>query len=360
VKFREYQLEAQKTDQVPCTRSEKHGVGIMVPLLGLAGEAGTLLTEYKKWLREGSSYQILKERVTEELGDILWYVANIASKEELDLDAIAVENLGKAKGRWLPPQSGRSDRTRLFDDDFPPSEQLPRRFQLEFGEDVSASGVKVKMLMNGQPLGNELTDNAYESDGYRYHDVFHLAYAAVLGWSPVIRKLMGCKRKSAPRVDQVEDGGRATAIEEGISALVFGYAHDHANFEAVDHVDYGILRTIKQLTSHLEVRECSEHQWQDAILQGFCAWRQLQSYRKGILIGDLSTRRIEFAQAAESCWSLQPKRNRSTGRDDGASANQLPDRHETGDRIYALTAHRGYQSVRPSKNGHGATRRLKG
>lgn len=294
--FREYQLEAQKTDQVPGTRTQEDGKGIMVPLLGLAGEAGTLLTEYKKWLREGSSYQIFKERVTEELGDILWYVANIASKEELDLDVIAGENLRKAKSRWLPPQSSQPDRMRLFDETFPPSEQLPRYFEVEFGEDVSASGVKVKMQMNGQRLGNELTDNAYESDGYRYHDVFHLAYAAVLGWSPVIRKLMGCKRKSDPSVDQVEDGGRATAIEEGISALVFGYAHDHAYLEGVDHVDFGILRTIKQLTSHLEVRACSEHQWQDAIVQGFHAWRQLQHRRKGILIGNLPARRIEFVQ----------------------------------------------------------------
>lgn len=298
--FREYQLEAQRTDQVPGTRTQEAGAGIMVPLLGLAGEAGTLLTEYKKWLREGSSYQIFKERVTEELGDILWYVANIASKEELDLDVIATENLRKAKSRWLPPEGGQPEPMRLFDEAFPRSEQLPRRFQVEFGEDVSAGGVKVKMHMNGQPLGNELTDNAYESDGYRYHDVFHLAYAAVLGWSPVIRKLMGCKRKSDPGIDQVEDGGRATAIEEGISALVFGYAHDHAYLEGVDHVDYGILRTIKQLTSHLEVRACSEHQWQDAILQGFCAWRQLQSHRKGILIGDLSTRRLEFAEPPRS------------------------------------------------------------
>jgi hypothetical protein len=66
--------------------------------------------------------------------------------------------------------------------------------------------------------------------------------------------------------------------------------------EGVDHVDYGILRTIKQLTSHLEVRACSEHQWQDAILCGFAAWRQLQNHRKGILVGDLERRTLEFEQ----------------------------------------------------------------
>lgn len=294
MKFREYQLEAIKTDQVPGGRNDGNGAGIMVPLLGLAGESGTLLTEYKKWLREGSSYQIFKDRVVEELGDILWYVSNIASKEGLDLDRIATENLRKAKSRWLPAPETPGGTQLFFDDAFPSSEQFPRAFTVEFGEDVSADGVKVKMAMNGQPLGNELTDNAYESDGYRYHDVFHLAYTAVLGWSPVIRKLMARKRKSDRNVDQVEDGGRATAIEEGISALVFGYASEHAYLEGVDHVDYGVLRTIKQLTAHLEVKRCSENQWQSAILQGFAAWRQLQNYRKGILVCDLNRQTIEF------------------------------------------------------------------
>ena len=105
----------------------------------------------------------------------------------------------------------------------------------------------------------------------------------------------GRKRK-ATKVSTGRGRRRAIAIEEGISALVFGYAHDHSYLEGVDHVDYGILRTIKQLTRHLEVKDCSEHQWQDAILQGFAAWRQLQSHRKGILIGDLSRRSLEFAQ----------------------------------------------------------------
>lgn len=294
MKLREYQLEALLTDQVPGNRRDKDGTGIMVPLLGLAGEAGSLLTEYKKWLREGSSYQIFKDRVVEELGDILWYVANIASKEDLDLEAVARENLKKAQRRWMPPPDEPAHQMLVFDQAFPADERLPRKFRIEFGEEVSPAGVKVKMMMDGKSLGNELTDNAYESDGYRYHDVFHLAYAAVLGWSPVIRKLMNRKRKSDAQVDQVEDGGRATAIEEGISALVFGYANEHAYLEGATHVDYGILRTIKQLTSHLEVKDRSEHQWQGAILSGFAAWRQLHHHKKGILVGDLDAQTLEF------------------------------------------------------------------
>lgn len=293
--LREYQLQAQNTDQFPGLRKDQEANGVMVPLLGLAGEAGTLLTEYKKWLREGASYRIFKSRVSEELGDILWYVANIAYKEELDLGVVAEENLLKAKNRWLPPQDGRVEKVPLFDAAYLSAEQLPRAFRIEFCEETASEGTKVSMKTeDGSSLGNPLTDNAYESDGYRYHDVFHLSYAAVLGWSPVLRQLMTRKRKSNQTVDSVEDGGRAIAIEEGISALVFGYASQHAFLEGLEHVDYGVLRTIKELTNHLEVSECSEHQWQSAILQGFSVWRKLHAHRRGIVVGSLDSRKVSF------------------------------------------------------------------
>jgi NTP pyrophosphatase (non-canonical NTP hydrolase) len=316
MKIRDYQTKAASTHQVPGT--ERDDRALMVPLLGLAGETGTLLTEYKKWLREGSAYQIFKERIAEDLGDILWYVANIASKEGLDLEAIARENLKKLQSRWLPSDEGESCFLRQFDEQFPPKEQFPRTFRIEIAEVKAGTATKVQMTMNGKPLGDGLTDNAYDEDGYRYHDIFHLAYAAVLGWSPVIRKLMERKRRSDPKVDEVEDGGRAGAIEEGISALVFDYAKDHSFLENVDHVDYGILRTIKQLTRHVEVAERSEFQWEDAILKGFSVWRKFQHYRRGVIIGDLKQRTIEFemlpakraSQVAKSKSKVTPTRPR--------------------------------------------------
>ena len=53
---------------------------ILVPLLGMAGEVGELLGEHKKWLRDGDSYKLFSERVKEELGDLLWYLSNVATK----------------------------------------------------------------------------------------------------------------------------------------------------------------------------------------------------------------------------------------------------------------------------------------
>ena len=66
-----------------------------------------------------------------------------------------------------------------------------------------------------------------------YHDVFHYAYVAVLGWSPVVRALLQLKRKSNKVVDETQDGARANLIEEGIAALVFAEAKSQAFFKNV-------------------------------------------------------------------------------------------------------------------------------
>ena len=137
-----------------------------------------------------------------------------------------------------------------------------------------------------------LTDNAYDPDGYRFHDIFHLAYAAVLDWSPVTRSLLQRKRKSDPLVDEVEDGGRAVAIEEGISAMVFAYASQYRMFEGVRTVDYSVLRTIRDMTAHLEVRARTAAEWEDAIIQGFDAWRCLHATGGGRVHVDRQARRI--------------------------------------------------------------------
>ena len=77
--LKQYQDEARQTDRMPAQVTGQTDLSTIVPLLGLAGEAGGLLSEYKKFLRDGSAHSLFKERVSEELGDILWYVANVAT-----------------------------------------------------------------------------------------------------------------------------------------------------------------------------------------------------------------------------------------------------------------------------------------
>ena len=285
-----YQREAQKTDRVPARGSTQAGVDLIVPLLGLAGETGELLSEYKKHLRDGDSHQLFKDRIAEELGDLLWYVANVAAKFDLKLENIAQDNLRKTRDRW-----GDQDTSAIIlDAEYEDHERLPRRFEIELREVVVKGKTKIRAHMNGKKIGDDLTDNADDPDGYRFHDVFHLGYVAVLGWSPVIRKLLKRKRKSNPQIDEVQDGGRAQVIDEGVSALVFEYARDHNWLKGVTDLDYQLLRTIKGITLLLEVRERSMGEWQRAILIGFEVWRQVLVNSGGRILVDLDAKELKY------------------------------------------------------------------
>jgi len=288
--FNSYQKEALRTDRVPARDGADDAPSLIVPMLGLAGETGQLLSEYKKHLRDGEAHRLFKERVCEELGDLLWYIANVASKFDLSLSDIAVANLAKVRQRWA------AERTEplSFDAELPEGERLPRRFEVELIDVEGDARERVRVLIDGKPFGAELTDNAYDPDGYRFHDAFHFGYAAVLGWSPVTRALLRRKRKSRPLLDEVEDGGRAAVIEEGVAALAFDYARRHRYLEGVAVLDFQLLRTIKDMTSHLEVRQCTTGEWEQAILQGFQVWRAVLAARGGRIDTDLDARRITF------------------------------------------------------------------
>jgi NTP pyrophosphatase (non-canonical NTP hydrolase) len=69
VEFRRYQDVTRGTDQRPANELSD----IAVHLLGLAGEAGSVASEYKKYLRDGPAHSWWKARMREELGDVLWY-----------------------------------------------------------------------------------------------------------------------------------------------------------------------------------------------------------------------------------------------------------------------------------------------
>ena len=99
-------------------------------------------------------------------------------------------------------------------------------------------------------------------------------------------------------LDEVEDGGRAAVIEEGVAALVFDYARRHGMLEGVATLDFQLLRTIKDMTSHLEVRQRTTGEWEQAILQGFEVWRAVFAARGGRITVDLDTRRIAFVGPA--------------------------------------------------------------
>jgi NTP pyrophosphatase (non-canonical NTP hydrolase) len=294
VELDEYQNKANRTDQFPVGDGASGGQeALQIPLFGLIGEIGSLLTTFKKRIRDKEAYSGFERQAKEELGDILWYLTNLATKLGLSLDQIANENLAKVTDRWPHDPSWLAN-YELLDSVYPASEQLPRTLALKFSERVSdITGAKqVLVETKDQCFGDPLTDNSIVDDGYRYHDAFHFAYAAVLGWSPVVRHLLYKKRESDPLVREVQDGGRARVIEEAISAIVYAEAERHSLFRDVTEVDLNILDDCRRLTRHLEVSARTRYDWKMAILAGYKIFRHLKENNGGTVYLDLTKRRI--------------------------------------------------------------------
>jgi len=167
---------------------------------------------------------------------------------------------------------------------------------VEFREKDVRGTKYVFQSVHGLHLGDRLTDNSADEDDYRFHDVFHLAYAATLGWSPVLRALLRLKRKSDRDLDEQQDGARAVITEEGISNWIFAHGLRHHAFKGVDSVDFQLLKTIRQMVKGYEVQVCPLWMWETAILRGFAVFRELKVRRRGLVIADLTTRTLTFQE----------------------------------------------------------------
>lgn len=276
--FAEYQAMVERTDE----RKK-----VIVSLLGLAGELGDLNSTFKKLVLQRDS-RTLRSDLREDIGDILWYLTSLAVLHKIPLQEAARESARKAERLYSQGEVSH------FDDGFDEEERLPRQFSVTFSEKRNGKQVLVRIMVSGVIVGDTLTDNAHKGDGYRYHDVFHLAYAAVLGWSPVIRSLLRRKRKSNLRIDEIEDGGRAAVVEEAISVLVFNEAPQRAWYSEESSVDIGLLKTIVRLTAGLEVHSCTAKQWKAAILQGYSAFKHLKDHCGGRVDVDLDQQTLTY------------------------------------------------------------------
>lgn len=207
-------------------------------------------------------------------------------------------NLEKFESRW--PQGG-AQYVPHFDSASPPHERFERQFSMHFIERFYNPGqpnerAYVIQQLRQVNIGDRLTDNRTVADGYRFHDVFHLAYVAHLGWSPVIRALLKLKRKSTPEVDENEDGARAAIIEEGIATWIFNHADRHDYYENTDlgKLEYGLLKQVRDMVDGYEVAACPLWQWERAILEGFKVFRQLRDAGSGIVTVDMDAHTISF------------------------------------------------------------------
>lgn len=94
--FTDYQTKSRATAKYPVI-----GHGVIYPTLGLVNEAGEVAGKVKKVFRDkdGVINAETREALKAELGDVLWYIAQVATELGLSLDEIAEANIAKLLDR---------------------------------------------------------------------------------------------------------------------------------------------------------------------------------------------------------------------------------------------------------------------
>lgn len=92
----DYQNQARATAEYPLI-----GHAVIYPTLGLANEAGEVAGKIKKIFRDkaGEIGDGDRRALASELGDVLWYLAQVATELGLSLDEIATSNIAKLRDR---------------------------------------------------------------------------------------------------------------------------------------------------------------------------------------------------------------------------------------------------------------------
>ena len=246
-------------------------------LLRLGGATSALL------LVSGPSAET--ERTVRSFADMYLQTVQTAS---VPFAEVVRTNIEKARGRFLEPDG---DSLPDFDASFPKEERLPEAFEIVFTQRKNGQSY---LQWNGVFIGDPLTDNIGENDSYRFHDVFHLAHAAILHWSPTFRALIRQKRKSEPAYDRDQDGGRAIVVEEGLTAWIFSSVKKMEYLEGQSRLSFDLLKGVQEFVRGYEVEACPLSLWERAILDGYTVFRQLRRNNGGIVIGDRRARTIRY------------------------------------------------------------------
>lgn len=268
----------------PCT--------LAASLLTLGKTVGAVFQESALLAESVDASRLPLVHLEELLTDILKAIGSVALNVQHCLNDIAASNIEKTLGRWPQERIYRG----LFDEGEYAYEQLPRLIEFEFREIGTTSRPQVLLRSSDLNIGDRLTDNSADPDYYRFHDVFHMAYAVHLGWSPVMRGLLKVKRKRDPRIDENEDGARAMLIEEGITTWIFNYAARRGYFEKNKNLDFSILKTVREMVRGYEVETCPFWQWEHAILDGYRVFNLLRAHKGGVVTLNLEGRTLEFKE----------------------------------------------------------------
>lgn len=173
---------------------------------------------------------------------------------------------------------------RRYDRAFEETERFPPSAELRF---VETDG-RIRLSIDGVAVGDGLSDARIAADGYRFHDALHVALAVRLGWSPVLRAMIGRKRRSNQCIDECEDGGRARMVEEAVCHVIFVHRLDVAE-------PYGrrrLIALIKRMVEGFEVERAGASEWSEAIDAGLKAMAALAASGGGGLHADFKNGRL--------------------------------------------------------------------
>ncbi len=94
--FDEYQEKSRKTAIYPDL-----GKNYIYPALGLVGEAGEVADKIKKIIRDAGGIvdEARKTELQKELGDVLWYIAQLSTEFGFSMDSVAEKNIEKLYSR---------------------------------------------------------------------------------------------------------------------------------------------------------------------------------------------------------------------------------------------------------------------
>jgi NTP pyrophosphatase (non-canonical NTP hydrolase) len=93
MRLNQYQEAARNTAVYPAD------MGLIYTTLGLVGESGEVAEKVKKMIRGGKTLAECRSDLVKELGDVLWYAANVAHELNITLEEVALRNIKKLQSR---------------------------------------------------------------------------------------------------------------------------------------------------------------------------------------------------------------------------------------------------------------------
>ena len=107
MKMNEYQQLARRTSNTNGPEQASYDK-LINGVMGLCGEAGECIDVVKKTMFQ--QHELDTDKLVEELGDVLWYCAELASGLGVTLEEVAMRHIGKLKKRY--PEGFSAERSK--------------------------------------------------------------------------------------------------------------------------------------------------------------------------------------------------------------------------------------------------------